>query len=273
MSTHGDARTPLGFPEEQGCFETMRAYDGRVLELEAHLERLWASAHALRLAVGATPVIIRRAVLAAVAQSHHRASLVRVQLVGARAGVQTRVVVEPFQPLPARLFEEGITVVTVPTRKPSVTVIDYQSKASARLGSVLAVLEATQQGGFEGLMLGREGWVTETTISNLFAIDEGMLLTPPCRLGILAGITRQLVIDAARQEHLPVVERPLTRHDCYNADELFLSSTTKELLPVVRLDGRAIGAGKPGLQVRRIHRRLQQLIKERLDGTRHAGTH
>ena len=273
MKTQRAVRTPRSFPEDQGCFETMRAYDGRVLELDAHLERLWASARTVRLAVGATPSTARRAVLAAVAQTRHREALVRVQLVGAHRGVQTRIIVEPFTPLPARLFEEGIAVVTVPTRKPPVTVVDYQSKASARLGSVLAVLEATQQGGFEGLMLGREGWVTETTVSNLFAIDGGVLLTPPCRLGILAGITRQLVIDAAGQEHLPVVERPLTRHDCYNADELFLSSTTKELLPVVRLDGRAIGAGRPGLQVRRIHRRLQQLIQDRLHGTRHARAH
>lgn len=251
------------WPQDQGCFETMRAYDGRILELEAHLERLWDSARALLLPVAETPAAAKRAVLGALARSHHRSALVRIQLVAAGVGVQLRVVVQPFHPLPERLFREGVRLVTVPTRKAPVAAIDYQSKASARLGSVLAVIEAAQAGGFEGVMLGREGWATETTISNLFAVRGGRLLTPPCRLGVLAGITRQLVMEVARGAGLSTVECPLTRHDLYNADELFLSSTTKELLPVVRLDGRAIGTGRPGPVSRRLHRALQHRIKEK----------
>lgn len=251
------------WPQDQGCFETMRAYDGRVLALEAHLERLWESARALLLPVTATPAAAERAVLDALMRSRQRTAIVRIQLVTAGArGMQMRVVVEPFHPLPERLFRDGVALVTVPTKKPPVAAVDYQSKASARLGSVLAVLEAAQAGGFEGVMLGREGWVTETTISNLFAVRGGRLLTPPCRLGVLAGITRQLVIETARGLGVPAVECPLTRHDLYNAEELLLSSTTKELLPVVRLDGRAIGAGHPGPVGRRLHRALQQRIRE-----------
>ncbi len=246
------------WPDDQGCFETMRAYDGRIAALDAHVERLWASARALRLPVEANPSSAKRVILTALTRSRLRSALVRVQLVGA----QLRVIVEPFQSLPSQWFRDGISAVTVPTRKTPIAAIDYQSKASARLGSVLATIEATQRGGIEALQLGREGWVTETTVSNLFAVRGRVVTTPPTHLGVLAGVTRQLVMTAARQGGLRVAEQPLTRHDCYNAQEVFLSSTTKEILPVVRLDGRVIGAGCPGPISRRLHEVLQRLIKD-----------
>ena len=258
------AASGVAWPQDQGCFGTMRAYGGRVLALEEHLERLWASARVLALPVAPTPAGVRRAALEALAAAGGGDRLVRVQLVSSAGGVQIRVVVTPFHPCPAAWSRDGVAAVTVPTRKPPVSAIDYQSKASARLGSVLAVLEATQQGGFEGLMLGREGWVTETTISNVLMLRQGGLLTPPCRLGLLAGITRQLVRRAAGRMGLRVQDAPLSRHDLYNADEVLLAGTTKELLPVVRIDGRAIGAGRPGPRGRRLQALLRQVIQEAL---------
>jgi len=110
--------------------------------------------------------------------------------------------------------------------------------------------------------------VTESTASNFGIIKGGGLLTPPCWLGLLAGITRQVVLELAAHVAIPVREIPLTRHELYNADEALLSSTTKEILPVTVIDGRRIGTGKPGPYTRRLHRAFRQLVQQELDGRR-----
>lgn len=152
----------------------------------------------------------------------------------------------------------------VPARKFSVGSIDPQAKYSARLGSVLAVQDAHLRGVDEALFMDALGGVTESTASNFGIVARGEVLTPPCWLGLLAGITRDVLFELGEALRIPVREAPLTRHDLYNADEAFLTSTLKEVLSVTRIDGRAIGAGRPGPVTKQLHRAFRRLVRREL---------
>jgi branched-chain amino acid aminotransferase len=173
-------------------------------------------------------------------------------------------VVQPAVHPPASAYRRGVAVAVVPARKFSVGSIDPQAKYSARLGSVLAVQDAQLRGIEEAVFLDALGGVTESTASNVGIVARGEILTPPCWLGLLPGITRDVLFELGAALRIPVREVPLTRHDLYNADEAFLTSTLKEVLPVTRIDGRTVDAGRPGPITRRLHRAFQQLVRQEL---------
>ena len=171
------------------------------------------------------------------------------------------IVVLPVQSPTALQYRTGIRVAVVPTRRFPISQIDPQSKFSARLGSVMAVCDAQLRGVDEAIFIDGTGYVTESTASNLGIIKLGVLMASPCWLGLLPGITWQALLDAARSLRIPVREAPLTRHDLYNADEAFLSSTLKEVLAIREIDGRVIGSGRPGPVTRRLHRAFRELVR------------
>ncbi len=180
------------------------------------------------------------------------------------------IVVQPVQ-LPApELYRRGIRVAIVPARKYPVSQIDPQTKYSARLGSVMAVMDAQLRGVDEAVFLDPIGSVTESTASNLGIIKRGQFLVPPCWLGLLAGITWNVLVEAARQLRLPVRETPLTRHELYNANEAFLTSSIKEIIAVTAIDGRAIGGGRPGPVTKRLHAAFREIVRRELGPARGA---
>jgi branched-chain amino acid aminotransferase len=166
---------------------------------------------------------------------------------------------------PASLYRRGIRLAIVPTRKFSVHAVDPQAKYSARLGSVLAVQDAQLRKADEALWVdAMMGSVTESTASTFGLIREGTIVTPPCSLGLLAGITRDVLFELAASLRIPIRETPLTRHEVYNAAEVFLLSTLKEILPVTDVDGRRIGTGKPGPMARRLLQAFRRLVRKEL---------
>ena len=175
------------------------------------------------------------------------------------------IVVQPVQLPPASAYRRGIRAAVVPTRKFSVASITPQAKYSARLGSVLAVMDAQLRGVDEALFMDTLGYLTESTASNLGMVRHGEILTPPCWIGLLAGITRDVLFEAAQALRLPIREVPLTRHDLYNADEAFLTSTIKEVLAVTVIDGRRIGTGRPGPTTQRLRRAFRALVTRELN--------
>lgn len=249
-----------------GCFETMRAYRGRIFRLEAHLDRLQASAQFLGTRAPTDRRQLRARLLEALARSGLREAVVRIALLP-RPGEEAEpiIMVQPIAPPPRSAYLRGIRAAVVPTRKFPVGTIDQQAKYSARLGSVLAIVDAQLRGAEEALFMDALGYVTESTASNLGIIADGALRTPPCAVGLLAGITRDVLLEAARTLRLPVEEIPLTRHDLYNADEAFLSSTIKEVLPVTRIDGRVIGTGRPGPLTRRLRNTFRAIVRRESD--------
>ena len=248
-----------------GCFETLRAYQGRIFRLDGHLKRLYASAQYLGVRMPETPQQLGRRLTNALATSEIREAIVRVALIpGANRLASPSIVVQPVHPPAPALYRRGIRVAIVPTRRFPVSQIDPQAKFSARLGSVLATLEAQLRDADEAIFMDALGGVTESTASNLGVIADRVFCAPPCWLGLLAGITWQALAEVAQTLGMAYRESPLTRHELYNADEAFLASTTKEVLPVTVIDGRRIGTGKPGPYTKRLHRAFRQLVRREL---------
>ena len=248
-----------------GCFETMRAYGGKIFRLEGDLDRLYASAAFLGTRLDPDRERLRRLLTGALARSGLREAVVRVAMIPQPAAwAKPHVVVQPAIRPTAFAYRRGIRVAVVPSRKFAVGSITPQAKYSARQGSVLAIVDAQLRGVDEALFMDDMDSVTESTASNLGIVTRGTILTPPCWLGLLAGITREVLFEIAQALRLPARESPLTRHDLYNADEVFLMSTLKEFLSVTAVDGRRIGTGRPGPVTRTLRLRFQVLVKREL---------
>ena len=247
-----------------GCFETMRAYGGRIFRLESHLDRLVASATFLGTQLPETRPALRRRLIAALARSQVKEAVVRVALMPQDGPTIPSIVVQPAMRPPASAYRHGIRIAVVPTKKFSVGSITPQAKYSARLGSVLAVTDAQLRGVDEALFLDATGSVTESTASNFGIVKGGAILTPPYWLGLLAGITRDVLFELAAELGLTIRELPLTRHDLYNADEAFLTSTLKEVMPVTEIDGRRIGTSRPGPITQQLRRAFGRLVRREL---------
>ncbi|HET8946932.1 MAG TPA: aminotransferase class IV [Candidatus Polarisedimenticolia bacterium] len=239
-----------------GVFESMRAVAGRIFRLEAHLERLERSA-----ALAEFDRLPERAVLA----SHLRALLEANGLLDARlrltltrgagrpgdyvhaSGPPTRIITAaPFSGLDPRLYEEGVGLAVVGRQAVPAAVLDAAIKTTSRLSAVLARREAARAGAFEAALLDASGHLTEGTTSNIFLVEAGRLLTPAADGAALPGVTRAVVLEAAHAAGLPVEERPLPAALLFEADEIFLTNTSWEVLPVTRVDGRPAGGGRPG---------------------------
>jgi branched-chain amino acid aminotransferase len=248
-----------------GCFETMRAYQGKLFRLEGHLDRLYGSAQFLGTAMPASREALRRPLWQALQRSGISEAMVRVAMMPQpMAEALPSIVVRPV-PLPTLAqFRQGLRVAVVPARKFAVGSISPQAKYSARLGSVLALMDAQLRGVDEALFMDTMGSVTESTASNFGIVVRGAILTPPCYLGLLSGITRDVLFELARALRVPIEEALLTRHDLYNAQEAFLTSTLKEVIGVTRIDGRVIAGGRPGPVTQRLLKGFRALVRREL---------
>ena len=245
-----------------GCFETMRAYGGTIFRLDGHLDWLYASAQFLGTRISPDRAGLKRRLTGALKRSGLTEAVVRVALLPKPEGAaQPSVVVVPAIVPAAAAYRRGIRAAVIPSRKFSVGSIDAQAKYSARLGSVLAVMDAQLRGVDEALFMDAMGSVTESTASNFGIVRQGVIQTPPCWLGLLAGITRDVLFELAAVLRIPIEDMPLTRHDLYNADEAFMTSTLKEVLAVTRIDGRIIGTGRPGPVTARLLAAFRRLVK------------
>lgn len=186
-----------------------------------------------------------------------------VQWAGERSGAFV-CLVRPFCRYPRSLYEQGVPVQFVAIRRPSPKSQDPRVKSTQFTAGVLAFLDAENVLLRERLFLGPEGYVAEGTTSNFFIVKDGTVLTPSVRSGILRGVTRGVVIELAKARQTKVAETFLTRHDFYSADECFLTNTSSEVMPVVLLDGRRIGSGKPGPVTQALARDFKHFVKREI---------
>jgi branched-chain amino acid aminotransferase len=239
-----------------GVFEGIRAYHGRVFKLKEHVERLFYSAKAILLQIPMSPEKVAAAVLESCRANKLRDGYIRLVVtrgVG-NLGLNPRncknpsviIIADKIQVYPPELYARGMEIVTVPTVRNLHSAVNPAIKSLNYLNNILAKIEANNAGVEEAVMLNAEGFVSECTADNLFIIKKGDLFTPPLSAGALYGITRQTVIELAQQSGIKVSEPNLTRYDLFNADECFLTGTGAEIMPVIKIDGRVIGAGKPG---------------------------
>jgi branched-chain amino acid aminotransferase len=156
------------------------------------------------------------------------------------------IIVKPHVDLAGEVYERGVSVVIVSTMRNHPDTVNPMIKSNNLLNNALAMQEAAGRGAFEGVMRNYRGELAECTTSNLFIVRDGVALTPPLESGLLPGITREFLFAVGGQERIPVREAVLLDEDLFEADEAFLTSTTRELVPIVRVDDRPIGAGVPG---------------------------
>jgi branched-chain amino acid aminotransferase len=260
-----------GFLFGDSVYETVRAVNGVPFRLRAHLERLRRSAGRLQIPWDAAPVDIEAETLRAVAAAGEPDAAVRIVLsrgpgpIGYAfdgCGPPTVVVlVRPRPALPAGWREEGVDVAIVSVRRNAPAALDPAIKASNLLNNVLAWQEARGLRAYEPILLNETGNIAEGATSNLFAVRAGRLLTPPLEDGLLEGITRGIVLELARREGGDTLEVSFGPDDLRSADEAFLTSTLKGIVPVRRCDGWPIRHGRPGPVTRRLLELYEALVQ------------
>jgi branched-chain amino acid aminotransferase len=254
-----------------GVFEGIRAYHGRVFKLREHIDRLFCSAKAILLHIPMSHAHLMHAVVEACRKNKIHDGYIRLVVtrgIGTLGLSPSRcknpsviIIADKIQLYPPALYQKGMEIVTVPTMRNLHSALNPAIKSLNYLNNILAKIEANHAGCEEAVMLNAEGFVAECTGDNLFIVKKGALLTPPLSAGALYGITRGVVMELAEEEGLAVSEPNLTRYDLFNADECFLTGTGAEIVPVVKIDGRVIGTGKPGPITRKLEEEYRTLTK------------
>lgn len=239
-----------------GVFEGIRAYNGKVFKLAEHLDRLYECAHAILLRIPIPREEFGGVIEEAVRRSGMKDCYIRPIVTRGKGdlGIDPRncgrptviVIVDAINIWPAERYEQGLSVITAGTPIPHRESLSPRVKSLNYLCHALAKLEANVAGADEALMLDASGHVAEGTGQNIFVVKRGVLRTPPLSAGILAGITRSVVIDLGRQAGHTVLEEMLNRFDIYTADEAFFTGSASEVAPIRSYDGRTIGTGKAG---------------------------
>lgn len=269
----GDAVVSLfdhGLLYGDGVFEGIRAYNGRVFKLERHLERLFESAHAIRLSIPESPEGVAALVLEtcrrnAIVDGYIRLLVTRgVGDLGISPASCRRAeifaIARPVGPLYRRSDAEGIVVVTSPFRRVAADAVSPAIKSLNYLNNVLARIDAADRGADEALFLDRDGYVAEATADNIFIVVNGTLATPPATQ-TLKGITRETILELAATMGIPVAERPFTLLDVWTAHEVFICGTLAEIVPVASVDGRRIGNAGVGPLTARISAAFHDLVR------------
>ena len=245
-----------GFLYGDGVFEGMRTYSGKVFRHEEHIDRLWNSARAIQLTIPCSKSEMIKAVNETVKLNKIEDGYIRL-IVSRGVGTlgldpnrcsnpQIIIITDSIALYPREYYENGLEIITVSTTRNHPAALSPRIKSLNYLNNILAKIEGIQAGCIEAMMLNHKGEVAECTGDNIFLVCSGKLLTPPKEAGILEGITRNVVIELAEASGIEVKEVPLTKYDVYTAGECFLTGSAAEVVPVVKVDSRTIGNGKPG---------------------------
>jgi branched-chain amino acid aminotransferase len=261
-----------GFLYGDGVFETLRVYNGIVFRRDAHWDRLQRSASLIRLELPFTGNEYRERLDRVVAVNKLTEAVARVTVsrgVGEGSFTidydqrpTTVFAARPFEGYPEECYREGVVIVLAKTRRLDPAALSPAAKSANYLNSVLAKGEADDAGAFDAIMLNADGFLTEGSVTNLFMVQGGKLLTPSVDSGILPGITRATVLELARDVGAEPTETALKSEDLLGSDEVFLTNTTAEVMPVVKVGDAQIGAGTPGGVTRELHRAYRELVRQ-----------
>ena len=252
-----------------GVFEGIRAYNGRVFRLQEHLERLYRSARAIVLDIGMPLADMEKAVLDTLRANKLKDAYIRLVVTRGVGdlGLDPKkcpkatvfIIADRIALYPPECYTEGLEVNTVSTRRNSSQALNPNIKSLNYLNNILAKIEAGLSGAREAIKLSLEGYVAECTGDNIFFIKGNRLVTPPTVAGALEGITRAVVWGLASGAGLVPEEMLFTPFDLFTADEVFLTGTAAEVIPVVRIDARTIGAGRPGPKTQKLIQAFREL--------------
>ncbi len=255
-----------------GVFEGIRVYNGKIFECAEHLERLFASAKAIRLSIPLSREQVRAAMEETVQANQFQDCYIR--LVATRGvgylGLNPNkcpmptviVIADTIDMYPKEMYEKGMAVITASVIRNHPNAVSPRIKSLNYLNNILAKIEAVDAGVPEPIMLNHEGNVAECTGDNIFIVRGGVVMTPGTADGILEGITRKVIIELCHRLEMPCVEKTLQRHDLYVSDECFLTGSAAEVIPVTKIDGRTIGSGEPGAVTLKLIDAFRRYIRE-----------
>ena len=255
-----------------GVFEGIRVYADRIFRLDEHLERLYESAKAIDLQIPHSVAEMTDLVLETVRRNQLADAYIRLVITRGVGNLGLNpytcetpgviIIVDKIALYPPEMYEKGLTVATVATQRNLPEAINPRIKSLNYLNNILAKIEAVNAGVEEAIMLNSFGMVSECAGDNIFAVRKGLVITPSISMGVLEGVTRNVVIEMAREKGRGVKQLVMTRHDLFIADECFLTGTAAEIIPVVKVDGRQIGDGKPGPITRDLMESYHRLTRE-----------
>jgi branched-chain amino acid aminotransferase len=253
-------------------FEGIRSYNGNVFRLEEHLERLYDSAKSVMLEIPHTFEEMTKLVVETLRRNELKDAYIRL-IVSRGVGnlgidpltcskPSVIVIAEALSLFPKSLYDNGIEIVSVATRRNRSDVLSPKVKSLNYMNNILVKIEANLAGVSEALMLNDQGYVAEGSADNIFIVRKNKILTPPGYVGALEGITRNAIMEVAAQKGYEVQEGVFTRHDVYVADEVFLTGTAAEVIAVIKVDGRVIGDGKPGPVTNDLLASFRELVQQ-----------
>ena len=257
-----------------GVFEGIRSYNRLVFKLKEHIDRIFESAHSIMLKIPLTKEELIKAVIKTLKENHLNDAYIRLVITRGEGdlgldpskctGKPTIIIIADRIALyPEKFYQNGLSIITVPTVRNLPEALNPQIKSLNYLNNILAKIEATNAGCDEAIMLDSLGFVAECTGDNIFIVKNGHLYTPPQCMGTLRGITRDAVLEIAKRDKIFVHEHVITRHEVYISDECFLTGTAAEIIPVVKVDGRIIGEGRPGKATLKLMKKFKELTKKK----------
>ncbi len=256
-----------------GVFEGIRSYNRLVFKLKEHIDRLYESAHSIMLNIPLKKEEMIKAVVATLKKNSLKDAYIRLVVSRGEGdlGLDPRkcrgnatiiIITDKIMLYPEKFYRDGLSIITVPTVRNLPEALNPQIKSLNYLNNILAKIEATNCGYDEAIMLDSLGYVAECTGDNIFIVKGGHLYTPPQCMGTLRGITRDSILDIAKKDKIPVHEHVISRHEVFISDECFLTGTAAEIIPVVKVDGRVIGEGRPGKLTLSLMKKFRELTKK-----------
>lgn len=255
-----------------GIFEGIRVYNGNIFRLKEHLVRLYESAKSILLTIPYSYEELQDIIIKTIQANELKSGYIRLVVTRGVGDLgidpfkcnnaSVIVIVEPLALFPEELYETGIKIVSASSRRNRSDVLSPKTKSLNYLNNVLVKIEANLAGVPEALMMNTDGYVAEGSADNIFIIKNNELITPPGYIGALEGITRNAVLEVARQKGYEAREGVFTRHDVYVADEVFLTGTAAEVIAVIEVDGRTIGSGVPGTITNDILQGFREIVEK-----------
>ena len=245
-----------GFCYGDALFETMRVYSGKIFRVDLHLDRLERGAQSIFLNLPESRERLKEILYQTFNRNQGADAVIRLTITRGEGTLgklwQTdttptlSVYVKPYKAPPGEWYQNGVPISLVPDSASGLGGVAEQIKSANYLSSILARKQAEDQNSVEGIMMNSKAEICDGTVSNIFLIQQGHLVTPAVNPYVLAGVTRRVVLDLAAHTGISCKEKTLTAEDVFQADEVFLTNTGWEILPVTRINGEPVGAGQPG---------------------------
>ena len=252
-----------GFCYGDGLFETLRASNGKIFYIEQHIDRFFESMQQILIELPMTRLELTKVVQETLARNKYKNAIIR--LLVTRGDTQSNIQIDsknhptlvinirPYTPLPKAAYKKGIRIMLFQERANLINGLKRRLKSCNYLSNVLIKELSDRKNYMEGVVVDPDFGVTEGTTSNIFIVEQGQLKTPPLSPFVLAGITRQVVLDIARDQRIPFAEEQITADELICADEVFITNSCIEILPVTQVDSNLIGHKKPGILTRFLH--------------------